>query len=84
MLAFTYRVGQCHGFSPCFIQPVDVDVAVHVGGRQEISRPVFIDKQGLVSGIIPKGRSMVPISIPPFGVICARKILAAVYPPWSS
>ena len=55
MLAFTYRVGQCHGFSPCFIQSVDVDVAVHISGGQEISRPVFIDKQGLVSGIMPQG-----------------------------
>ena len=55
MLAFTYRVGQCHGFGPCFIQPVDVDVAVHISGGQEISRPIFIDKQGLVSGIMPQG-----------------------------
>ena len=38
-----------------FHPTVDVDVAVHVGGRQEISRPVFIDKQGLVSGIMPQG-----------------------------
>ena len=43
------------GLVHVFIQPVDVDVAVHISGGQEISRPVFIDKQGLVSGIMPQG-----------------------------
>ena len=42
MLPFTYRIDQFYRFGPCLVQFVDVDIAVHIGGRQEVSATVVI------------------------------------------
>ena len=70
------RQGRVHVSSIC-----RCDIAVHVGGREKVARAVIVYKQSLVAESYPNGRSMAPYFDSAFGVICARNILAAVYPP---